>query len=117
MSNTYKDVRLEDRIEFAVERLEAVANQLERPTEPTPEFVTVARAASLIGIGEKALRGAVQRGEITVYDLGTDNGGRRRVRLDEVREWALQTRVDPMADARAAAEVAALARSSPRGRQ
>ena len=74
---------------------------------PLPEFATVAQAARRLGVGIKALRGAVQRGELRTYDLGTDAGGRPRVRVAEVRAWALGTARNPHADARAAGDAAA----------
>ena len=58
----------------ALRRLEVVA----RPN--SPEFATVAEAARALGIGTKALRGAVQRGEVSVYQLGTTY---RAARSDE----------------------------------
>ena len=88
------------RIEVAVERLESAAVVV-------PEFVTVAVAAQHFGIGEKALRGAVARGEVRVFKLGTESGGRPRVRIDDVREWALSTVFDPSEEARRAGELAA----------
>jgi excisionase family DNA binding protein len=91
----------------AIDRLEALVERLERVTAPGPEFATVGQASELLGIGTKALRGAIQRGEIPVYHLGTRVGGRRRVHLPEVRSWALGTARDPLAEVRAAGDAAA----------
>ncbi len=100
-----------DRVEQTLDVLNALvhdvrraADRIEAAASAGPEFTTVTDAASRIGVGEKALRGAVNRGEVPVYNLGTMAGGRRRVRLDEVRAWAISTRVDPKANARAAGD-------------
>ena len=90
-----------------LDRLDALVERLEKATTCEPEFATVAQAARRLGIGTKALRGAIQRGEILVYDLGTRARGRRRVHVPEVRAWALDTACDPMAKARAAGDAAA----------
>lgn len=89
-------------------RLEALVECFESAAAArSPEFVTVADAARHLGIGEKALRGAVSRGEVRVFRLGTESGGRPRVRIDEVREWGLSTIFDPSDGARRAGELAA----------
>ncbi len=90
-----------------VDRLRALIERLDTENVSGPEFATVAQAASRLGIGSKALRGAIQRGEIPVYHLGTCAGGRPRVHVPEVRAWALGTASDPMAKARAAGDGAA----------
>src|SRR5262245_40567518 len=77
------------------------------PRAEPPEFLTITQAAQVLGIGIKALRGAVGRGEIPVYRLGTSGMGRPRVHVPEVRTWALGTRYDPFARVRASAGVAA----------
>ena len=83
-----------------IERIEAAA-------APGPEFATVAQSARRLGIGVKALRGAIRRGEVRTYRLGTMSGGRPRVRVDEVRAWALGTVSDRHAEARRAGDRAA----------
>ena len=88
-------------------RLESLVAQLEVAMRPEPEFVTAARAAAILGLGVKALRSAIQRGEVRVYHLGTSKRGRRRVHLPEVRTWALGTAFDPFEQARAAGDAAA----------
>lgn len=98
----------------AARDIACAAKRVESAGAPAPDFTTVADAAARIGVGEKALRGAVNRGEVPVYDLGTRAGGRRRVRLDEVREWALGTRIDPKANARETGD--RVARGLARGR-
>lgn len=72
-----------------------------------PEFTTVARAARILGIGVKALRGAIQRKEIRVFHLGTASRGRPRIRMAEVREWALGTEFDPYEESRRRGEATA----------
>ena len=104
LASTDRDRVYSSRLGRLLRRFERLADRLEQSVGPAPEFTTVSDAVSRIGIGEKALRGAVNRGEVPVYELGTKAGGRRRVRLDEVREWALSTRVDPKANARAAGD-------------
>lgn len=90
-----------------ISRIEVAINRLLSIATPVPEFVTVIEAARRMGIGEKTLRGAVRRGEIRSFALGTPSRGRPRVRLDEVREWAMATAFDPQAGARRAGEQAA----------
>lgn len=89
-----------------LDRLAALVERLEAATAPLPEFAPIIEAARRLGVGTKALRGAVQRGELRTYDLGT-RGGRPRVCVAEVREWALSTARDPLAEARAAGDAAA----------
>lgn len=88
-------------------QLFAAVERLKQVSSPGPEFATVEQAARRLGIGSKALRAAVQRGDVRVYTLGTPAGGRPRVHVPEVREWALGTAVDPHARARAAGDAAA----------
>ena len=95
-----------------VDRLRALIECLDTENVSGPEFATVAQAASRLGIGSKALRGAIQRGEIPVYHLGTCAAGRPRVHVPEVRAWALGTASDPMAKARAAGDGAARSMTS-----
>ena len=95
-----------------VDRLRALIERLDTENVSGPEFATVAQAASRLGIGSKALRGAIQRGEIPVYHLGTCAAGRPRVHVPEVRAWALGTASDPMAKARAAGDAAARSQRS-----
>ncbi len=97
------------------QRLEALAQRLEAVTAAEPEFATIAEAAERLGIGIKALRSAVQRGEVLAYHLGTRAGGRPRVLVSEVRSWALRTAFDPFAEARASGGVAARRRAARSG--
>jgi hypothetical protein len=71
------------------------------------EFTTVSRAALRFGIGVKALRAAIRRGEVRTFGLGTAAGGRPRVLAEEVRRWALSTAIDRHAAARQAGDAAA----------
>lgn len=79
--------------------------QLSAVASADPEFATVVHAARRLGVGVKALRGAVRRGEVPAYALGTR--GRPRVCVAEVRAWALSTAIDRHAEARAAGDRAA----------
>jgi len=90
-----------------LDRLEELVGRLDEASATCPEFATVAEASRFLGIGVKALRGAIQRGEVPVYALGTRAAGRPRVHVPEVRAWALGTALDPLAAARAAGDVAA----------
>lgn len=89
-----------------IDRLEALIERFEAAAAHAPEFATVAQASRLLGIGIKAVRGAIHRGELLVYHLGTRSGGRLRVHVPEVRAWALSTAFDPLAEARAAGDAA-----------
>ena len=90
-----------------IDRLESLIRRLDHATIRGPEFATVSQAARRLGIGSKALRMAIQRGEVRVYHLGTPAGGRPRVHVPEVRAWALATAFDPLAKVRAAGDAAA----------
>ena len=87
--------------------LRQIQERLDKNRVPEPEFATVVQAARRLGIGVKALRGAVQCGDLRVYHLGTRAGGRPRVHVPEIREWALGTACDPLEAARAAGDAAA----------
>lgn len=106
---TTPDGQANDCTLLLLKRLEALAGRLEAISSPAPEFVTVAEASRRMGIGEKALRSAVRRGEVRAFALGTAGRGRPRVRLAEVREWAMGTVFDPQSRARRAGELAARA--------
>ncbi len=95
-----------------VDRLRALIERLDTENVSGPEFATAAQAARRLGIGTKALRGAIQRGEIPVYHLGTCAAGRPRVHVPEVRAWALGTACDPLAEARSAGDAAARSQRS-----
>ena len=61
------------------------------PTKPTL-FLTLPRAAQLLGISQQTLRDAVERGELPVYRVR-----RRWLRVDraEAIEWVRSNRVEP----------------------
>lgn len=85
----------------------ALRRELNERTSVEPEFVTVACAAEVLGIGVKALRGAIQRKELRVFHLGAASHGRPRVCVAEVREWALSTEFDPYEESRRRGEATA----------
>ena len=60
------------------------------------EFVTIPRAAKVLGIGPKLLRKACAAGEINVYNVGWP-----RVRLVDVRLWIESQRVPATPHAKA----------------
>lgn len=91
----------------AIDHLESLVARLEQATASIPEFATVTEASRILGVGIKALRGAIHRGDIPVYTLGTKSAGRTRVHVPEARAWALSTARDPLAGIRSAGNAAA----------
>ena len=61
------------------------------PTNALPQFLTLPRAARLLGISQQTLRDAVGRGELPVYRVR-----RRWLRVDrgEAIEWVRSGRVE-----------------------
>ncbi len=53
--------------------------------EELPRFVTVPRAARLVGLGRRQLREAIDRGELRPIRL-KDNGW-PRLSIEEIRRW------------------------------
>lgn len=115
MSNTGKATDAIDSMDQArradllglVNRLERAIFAVEQATNGVKEFSTIAAAARQLGIGQKALRAAIRRGEVPVYALGTKSAGRPRVHIPEVRDWALSTQVDPFEAIRQSGKTAA----------